>query len=328
MDPFNRSDRGDNEDALSIAGSDSLALSYISRPSAVEDVDPQEPEVSEDEGLPPDQPAFTGLFPQALFKSLLFKAVNTAQLGTSAQPDPPAVPGSLNPLFAEPPKPVTAISTPPLFLDVIRKQWSSPVSAPVPSAMDHKNFTVSQDLTSLLQVPTIDTPVAALLSNALIPGDPEESIRPEERRSEQVLQRAHQGAAWAIRSVTTASIFNRLTLLWLRQLQDKLSPEDTRLKQDINKIIAAVQFSADATLKAAHFASKSLASSIEARHLVWLRHWQTDARHKWRLASVPFMGNKLFEDPLESFLVETKDKRKILPTVFHRGESHYSPYTP
>lgn len=65
---------------------------------------------------------FTSLFPQAIFKSLFFKVVNAAQLGSSPQePTPSAVPGSLNPLFAEPAKPVTSI--PPLFIDVIKKQW-------------------------------------------------------------------------------------------------------------------------------------------------------------------------------------------------------------
>lgn len=83
-----------------------------------------------------------------------------------------------------------------------------------------------------------------------------------------------------------------------------------RLKQDLSKIIEAVQFSGDATLNSAHFASKSLASSIAARRLVWLHHWQADARHKWRLASVPFTGNKLFGDPLQPFLVETKLKER------------------
>lgn len=169
-------ERGDVEDALSIVGSDFPTPSCVSRPSAFEDVEAQEPELSEDEGLPPDQPAFTGLFPQALFKSLLFKAINTVQLSTSSQPDPPPVAGSLNPLFAEPPRPVTAIPMPPFFLDVIRKQWSSPTSAPVPSTVDCKNFTVSPDLL-----------LVALLSSTSVPGDPEEGLRPEECRSEQVL---------------------------------------------------------------------------------------------------------------------------------------------
>lgn len=70
-----------------------------------------------------------------------------------------------------------------------------------------------------------------------------------------------------------ASFFNRTTLLWLRQLQEKLSPEDIRVKQDLNKIVAALLFSADSSLNATRFASKALASSVAARRLVWLSHW-------------------------------------------------------
>lgn len=48
--------------------------------------DPQEEgqrelDLSDDEGLAPDQPAFTGLFQPSLFKPLLFKAKNSAQPG-------------------------------------------------------------------------------------------------------------------------------------------------------------------------------------------------------------------------------------------------------
>ncbi|XP_070797147.1 centrosomal protein of 290 kDa-like [Pituophis catenifer annectens] len=152
----------------------------------------------------------------------------------------------------------------------------------VPSSLDKRNFIVSSDLNSLLHVPSVDAPVAALLSSSSIPGDPEEGLRPEERRSEQVLQRAHLGAAWAIKSATTISFFN----------------------------------------------PKSLASSIAAHRLVWLCYWQADARHKWCLVSVPFLGKKLFGDHLDKFLMETKDKRKILPAVFCRGEPRFSPYVP
>lgn len=153
-------------------------------------------DLSEDEGLLPEQPAFTGLFPQALFKSLLFKAVNTAGFSSSStvQSSTPATPGALDPLFVEPPKAVESIPTPPLFLDVIKKQWVAPGAAPTPSATDKKNFNVATELASLLQVPSIDTPVAALLPNASVSGSPNEGLHPDKRRSDQVLQRAFQGA--------------------------------------------------------------------------------------------------------------------------------------
>lgn len=285
--------------------------------------------LSDDENLPPDQPASTALFPQALFRSLLFKAVNTARLSsTDSNPSVSGPSGTLDPMFAEPPKPITTIPTPPLFLDVVKRQWTSPASAPIPSSSDRTNFQVASDMDTLLQLPSIDAPIAALLSSAAVPGDPAENLRPDERRADMVLQRAHLGAAWAIKAASTASFFNRSTLLWLRQLQEKLSPEEARIKHDLNKIVAAIQFSADSTLSAARFAAKSLASAVTARRLTWLRHWQADARHKWKLASVPFGGSRLFGDALDPFLTETRDKRKVLAAAFRRGDSRFSPYPP
>lgn len=62
--------RADMDDAISIAGSDSSVLSYVSRQSALVEEEILELELSEDKGLAPDQPPFMGLFPQSLFKSL------------------------------------------------------------------------------------------------------------------------------------------------------------------------------------------------------------------------------------------------------------------
>lgn len=65
--------------------------------------------------------------------------------------------------------------------------------------------------------------------------------------------KAHQSAAWAIWTATSASFFNHASLLWLKQLQDWLPPSDTRTHQDLNKIIASLEYSADATLNSTQF---------------------------------------------------------------------------
>lgn len=56
----------------------------------------REMELSEDEGLTPDQPVFTGLFHPALFRSLLFKARNSTRLGADHSAPDTAV-GSADP---------------------------------------------------------------------------------------------------------------------------------------------------------------------------------------------------------------------------------------
>lgn len=187
-------ERDYQEDSFSAGDPGSLTSSLDSHPLMLTAGDPREPDLSDDEGLPPEQPAFTGLFPPALFKSLLFKAVNTAQLGSNpVQSGSTPSQASLDPVFAEPTQSVDSVPVPPLFLDVVRRQWSSPGSVPVPSSTASIS-TLRQSW--LLFSKCLQWMLPWLPSSASSPRDPEEGLRPEEHRLDQVLQRAHQGAAW------------------------------------------------------------------------------------------------------------------------------------
>lgn len=72
----------------------------------------------------PDQPAFAGLFRPSLFKSLLFKAKNTARLGTHLpSPDPTSeTVDDMDSLFSEPTTEAEVVPLPRLFLDVVQRQ--------------------------------------------------------------------------------------------------------------------------------------------------------------------------------------------------------------
>lgn len=140
------------------------------------------------------------------------------------------------------------------------------------------------------------------------------------------LRKTHQAAAWEIRVAMAVSFFNRMSLVWLCQLQARISLEDVHLHQDVNKLVAALEYSSDATLNATKFASRALASNISSHCLLWLRHWQADMCSKWRLASAPFKERKLFGETLDPILVENKDKRKVLPSSHCRADRRSQPY--
>lgn len=59
---------------------------------------------------------------------------------------------------------------------------------------------------------------------------------------------------------------------------------------------------------------------------MWLRQWQTELKHKWKLASEPYTGGTLFSDALNPLLVEGKDKKKILPANPKKGANRPAPY--
>lgn len=81
-------------------------------------------EFSEDEGLTPDQPVFTGLFHPTLFKSLLFKARNSTHLGMDhSGPEAPVASTDITePLFSEQTMKAEVIPLPQMFIDVVQRQ--------------------------------------------------------------------------------------------------------------------------------------------------------------------------------------------------------------
>lgn len=139
-------------------------------------------------------------------------------------------------------------------------------------------------------------------------------------------RKTHQAAAWAIRSATAASFLSRTSLLWLNQMQARISPEVIHLQQDLSKLIAATEYMANTTINAAKFATRALASNVASRCLLWLCQWQADTRSRCRLAAAPFKGCQLFGEVLDPILVEGKDKRKFLPQLNRRYDRRPTPY--
>lgn len=290
---------------------------------------PEDFELSDDDELPPDNPAFTGLFRPAMFKSLLHKARLTTNLGaagTDTAGDSAAA-GPHDALF-HPSKPdKDVVPCPRLFLEVLQNPWGQPGSLTSPSSLDKKLYCASPELDDLLVLPTVDAPVAALASGSSLPTDSLDGLKAEDRRSELAFCKSHQAITWAIKTATANSFFTRASLIWLKQLQQRLPPEEKRLHQDINKIVAATEYSADASLNSVKFASRALASTVSARRLFWLRQWKADLKSKWRLASAPFKAPNLFGAALDPVLIEDRDKRKVLPTSFRRSDRRYTPYS-
>lgn len=93
------------------------------------------------------------------------------------------------------------------------------------------------DLSNLLQVSTVDAPIVALSSTTHLTGPPEEYLHPEDKRMEKMLVKGHQVAAWSVMAVTAASFFNRASLLWLKQLQDRTPTSDTRSLRISTKLL-------------------------------------------------------------------------------------------
>lgn len=170
-------------------------------------------------------------------------------------------------LFAEPKIEQEFIPAPKLFQ--VQNQWVHPGSFPTPCGNDKRFYNMGSNLAQALQLPTVDGPVAALSSpSPYLSGDIAEGLRAEDKKAEYTLRKVHQAAAWAIKASTAASFFTHTSLIWLHQLQSRVAPREACLHQDLNKLIAATQFSADAMLNAAKYASRALSSSVTSRRLL------------------------------------------------------------
>lgn len=159
------------------------APSMTSEHPSLLDQEARDQDLSDDEDLSPDQPSFVGLFKPQLFRSLLHKAKATTCLGVSHSTlsSPGQVADSAIPLFEEPVPEVEEIPGPKLFKDVLLRQWSNPASGPNPNSLDRRLYNLAPDISSLLQVPTIDPPIVALSTPSNLAAPPEDSLRPKEK---------------------------------------------------------------------------------------------------------------------------------------------------
>lgn len=172
------------------------------------------------------------------------------------------------------------ILCPQLFSEVVQRPWGIPGSLASLNGLDKKLYCSVLNLQDLLQLPLVDAPVAHLTSSTVLSNDIADGLCTEDRKAELTFCKTHQAAAWAIKAATSVSFFNRASLIWLRQLQDRIPPKDTWLHQDINKLVAATEYSADASLDAVKFASRALTSTVTSRHHFWLCPWRADIKSK------------------------------------------------
>lgn len=97
---------------------------------------------------------------------LLFEALSVTRLSgtpnSSEAPTTSANPASL--LFAEPQVEPETVPARKLFTNVIQRQWTLPGSVLTPNGLDKRLYQSAPSLSSLLEVPPMDAPIAPLIS--------------------------------------------------------------------------------------------------------------------------------------------------------------------
>lgn len=110
-------------------------------------------DLSEDEDSDlPDTPAFTGLFPVGLFKSLLHKVIITAGLPEEGSSEQVTAKGQGHGTFSEPVPKQLFIPAPKILGDVVQNQWANPATPTTPISSGKKIYNMAPIFNQLLQV--------------------------------------------------------------------------------------------------------------------------------------------------------------------------------
>ncbi|KAL8220845.1 UNVERIFIED_CONTAM: hypothetical protein K2H54_055529 [Gekko kuhli] len=270
------------------------------------------------------KPISSRLFQAEHFQRLLTKVISTLNY----QMETPEVPRSsasaeLDPRgFKKPVKIQTFSPFPDYFEDVIREEWANPGGGTSLLSLARRFYSLPDNIMEDLRVPLIDAPVVALHSGVVMPKDGENALKDVfDCKNENALKKAHEAMSLAIRSAATLSNFTRATAIWADNLLQDPEVSPLVLRRTLLKMKRAAEFAADASQDNIQFCARAQAANIIIRRNIWLKHWKVDALSKTNLATEKFSGRLLFgESNLDKVLVETREKKKAMPSSSYRRE--------
>ncbi|XP_048342392.1 NIF3-like protein 1 isoform X1 [Sphaerodactylus townsendi] len=278
---------------------------------------------TDEEPLVEKRPQSTRLFNSKDFQYLLSRAVFALELN---EPPNPRVGRSRGEgkLFPRTTSSVRSVPFPEYFYRLLMKEWAEPGSKKQFPKITEKLYSLTPHVMELLRVPLVDAAVIALHSTNLIVQDELGSLKDGlDDRADVALRKSHKAMAMTIRAASTAAIISRAALLWARQLDQLLADSSPRVKKEVRLILKAVSFLSDASLDSMVFTARSMANASVARRALWLRAWEMDLHSKSTVIAYPFQGGRLFGDSLDEILVETRERKKAMPTFSQTFRSHH-----
>lgn len=179
-----------------------------------------------------------------------------------------------------------------------------------------KFYTLPKFTDDFLKVLVVDAPILDIQSSGLLSADGQGAIRDAwDRKIDYDLRRSYESSALAVKASSSASIVARATVVWAKKLLTLVPQTDTKVLEGLSRTVKANSFIADATLDTLTFSSRSIAAEVHTHRALWLCAWQADIKAKQIVAAYPFSGEKLFGSHLDKILVETRDKKKVMPNT-------------
>ncbi|KAL8181859.1 UNVERIFIED_CONTAM: hypothetical protein K2H54_032569 [Gekko kuhli] len=183
-------------------------------------------------------------------------------------------------------------------------------------------YSLPEETMEDLKVPLIDAPVVALHFGTVMPKDGENALKDAmDRKNEATLKKVHEAMSLAIRSAAALSNFTRATTISADDLlqNPEVSPLD--LMRTLLKMKRVAEFAANVSQESIQFCARAQVANIIIRRNIWLKHWKVDKLSKSNLATEKFSGRLLFgKSNLDKVLVETREKKKAMPSSSYRHE--------
>ncbi|XP_044150559.1 lamina-associated polypeptide 2, isoforms alpha/zeta-like [Bufo gargarizans] len=202
--------------------------------------------------------------------------------------------------------------------DLIKREWRSPDRKLfIPRTIRRRLPFSSEDEALLTTCPKIDVSLSKLVKgpNAL-PFEDMGSLRdPMDKKTDQTLKKTWEACAALFKPNLAATSVSRSLKKWLTQLESLLKGGSTYgdLKDSFPLLIKAVDFLSDATAESVRIAAKASGLAVVARRSLWLKSWSDEVSSKLKLCTLPFHGNLLFGEDLESILEKASDSKKTFP---------------
>ncbi|XP_061439875.1 transmembrane anterior posterior transformation protein 1 homolog isoform X3 [Rhineura floridana] len=257
------------------------------------------------------------LFNTSDYQPLACRVVNT--LGLQSAPSTSSAPAIKGAKVLKSPAPTEHyIPVPDPIAKLASEEWAHPLQARRFKNLADRLYALAPDFATKLDVPSIDEPIARLVSRSLLPREGESHLKDTaERRIDFALRKNHEATALSMRASSSASIFSRASMMWLDDLLEDTNPDPVALRRALLKLRKTAAFVADAALDATQLGARAMAAQIVARRTLWLRHWQADSAARLNLSRAPYSGSLLFgEEALKAVLVDPKDAhRPVLATV-------------
>ncbi|XP_071967883.1 uncharacterized protein [Engystomops pustulosus] len=201
--------------------------------------------------------------------------------------------------------------------DLILEEWREPENRISISREFKSRLSFGEEESKIWNsFPKVDVQVTKIAKKTDLPFEDSIQLKdPMDRKADSLLKKTWESSMWNLKSNIATTSVSRTLFYWLSELENHIKDGTPReiLLETIPVLKSAAAFVADASAEGVRFSAKEGALSNSARRTLWLRQWTGDFRSKSKLCGLPFQGEYLFGQELDTILEKAADRKKGFP---------------